>query len=207
MDDETMSNEEMGKTETESTQKDEEMICTLSANERGALQRELRRLPQTMPPRAVWNRIREQAEAEGLFQHTSARTRGMWFGGAGLAAAILAAVMTMTLMQPQLEPAVTVPQGLPSNTVALTTLQTLMVQSRQIENDLRSLPDEPRVMRASTVATISDLEDRIAAIDYQLNDPDVQMTSSDRELFWRERVRLMNSLLQLRYAQAQRAAF
>ena len=89
----------------------------------------------------------------------------------------------------------------------LTTLQTLMVQSRQLESDLRSLPDEPRVMRASTVATISDLEDRIAAIDYQLNDPDVKMTPDDRELFWRERVRLMNSLLQLRYAQAQRAAF
>ncbi len=33
------------------------------------------------------------------------------------------------------------------------------------------------------------------------------MTPEDRELFWRERVRLMNSLLQLRYAQAQRAAF
>jgi hypothetical protein len=56
------------------------------------------------------------------------------------------------------------------------------------------------------MATISDLEDRIAAIDYQLNDPAVQMTAEDRELFWRERVRLMKSLLQLRYAQAQRAA-
>ena len=82
-----------------------------------------------------------------------------------------------------------------------------MVQSRQLESDLRSLPDEPRVMRASTVATISELEDRIAAIDYQLTIPDVQMTPDDRELFWRERVRLMNSLLALRYAQAQRAAF
>ena len=82
-----------------------------------------------------------------------------------------------------------------------------MVESRQLENNLRSLPDEPRVMRAGTVATISDLEQRIAAIDYQLNDPEVQMTTEDRELFWRERVRLMKLLLQLRYAQAQRAAF
>jgi hypothetical protein len=62
-------------------------------------------------------------------------------------------------------------------------------------------------MRAGTIATISDLEDRIAAIDYQLNDPTLRMTPEDRELFWRERVRLMNSLLALRYAQAQRAAF
>ncbi len=187
-------------------QKDDEMICALTANEAGALQRGLRELPETMPPRAVWNRIREQAEAEGLLQQGSAGSRRMWFAGAGLAAAVLLAVMMPALMPPQSE-GITVPQNLPSNTTTLTTLQTLMVQSRQLESDLRSLPDEPRVMRASTFATISDLEDRVAAIDYQLNDPDVKMTSDDRELFWRERVRLMNSLLQLRYAQAQRAAF
>jgi hypothetical protein len=33
------------------------------------------------------------------------------------------------------------------------------------------------------------------------------MTESDREIFWGERVRLIKLLLQLRYAQAQRAAF
>ena len=187
-------------------QKDEEMICALTANEHSALQRGLRELPETMPPRAVWSRIREQAEAEGLLRQASAGGRKMWFGGVGLAAAVLLAVMMPGLMSTQPE-GITVPRNLPSNTTSLTTLQTLMVQSRQLESDLRSLPDEPRVMRASTVATISYLEDRIAAIDYQLNDPDVKMTSDDRELFWRERVRLMNSLLQLRYAQAQRAAF
>jgi len=170
------------------------------------LRRGLRELPETMPPRVVWNRIREQGEAEGLLQQTRASSRRMWFAGVGLAAAVLLAVMMPALMPPQPE-GITVPQNLPSNTTTLTTLQTLMVQSRQLESDLRSLPDEPRVMRASTVATISDLEDRVAAIDYQLNDPDVKMTPADRELFWRERVRLMNSLLQLRYAQARRAAF
>ena len=47
----------------------------------------------------------------------------------------------------------------------------------------------------------------IAAIDFQLNDPSVQMTEEETELFWRERVRLMKSLVQLRYAQAQRTSF
>ena len=37
----------------------------------------------------------------------------------------------------------------------LNTLQTLMVQSRELESDLRDLPEKPRVMRASTVATIA----------------------------------------------------
>ena len=82
-----------------------------------------------------------------------------------------------------------------------------MVQSQQLESDLRAMPEEPRVMRASTVATIADIENAIAAIDFQLNDPSVQMTDEETELFWRERVRLMKSLVQLRYAQAQRTSF
>ncbi len=189
-------------------QKDEEMIFALTADEHGALQQGLRGLADTMPPRAVWNRIREQAEAEGLLQKALVSRRTTWFAGAGVAAAaILAALIFPGLVNPPAETFPVVPSSLPTNTAELSTLQTLMVQSRQLESDLRSLPDEPRVMRASTVATISDLEDRIAAIDYQLNNPDVQMTSDDKELFWRERVRLMNSLLALRYAQAQRAAF
>ena len=82
-----------------------------------------------------------------------------------------------------------------------------MVESRQLESDLRAMPEEPKVMRASTVATIADIEDAIAAIDYQLNDSTMQMTAEETELFWRERVRLMKSLVQLRYAQAQRTSF
>jgi len=191
-----------------SDQKEEEMIYALTADEHDALQQGLRALSDTMPPRAVWNRIREQAEAEGLLPTALMSRRTTWFAGAGVAAAgVLAALMLPGLVNPPTETFPVVPSNLPTNTAELSTLQTLMVQSRQLESDLRSLPEEPRVMRASTVATISDLEDRIAAIDYQLNHPDVQMTSDDRELFWRERVRLMNSLLQLRYAQAQRAAF
>ncbi|MGB5331048.1 MAG: hypothetical protein WBM80_14805 [Woeseiaceae bacterium] len=189
-------------------QKDDEMICALTADEQDALRHGLRELADTMPPRAVWIRIREQAEAEGLLQKAFVSRRRTWFAGAGVAAAVLlAALLLPGRVNPPAETFPVVPSDLPTNAAELSTLQTLMVQSRQLESDLRSLPDEPRVMRASTVATISDLEDRIAAIDYQLTSPDVQMTPDDQELFWRERVRLMNSLLALRYAQAQRAAF
>ncbi len=62
-------------------------------------------------------------------------------------------------------------------------------------------------MRASTVASLSEIEDRIAAIDFQLSDAGLQMTQEEKELFWRERVRLMQLLVQLRYAQAQRIAY
>ena len=190
--------------------KEEEMICALTAEEHAALKSGLNALPDTMPPRDVWLRIREQAEAEGLIVSKGTPKRSAWYMGAGLAAAVALIAVVMVpgvLMEPE-ETGSVVPDNVgTSSQVPLNTLQTLMTESRQLESNLRALPAAPRVQRASTMATISDLEDRIAAIDFQLNDPEVQMSPEDTELFWRERVRLMKSLLQLRYAQAQRAAF
>ena len=45
--------------------KDEAMIYGLTADERDALQQGMRGLPDTMPPRIVWQRVREQGEAVG----------------------------------------------------------------------------------------------------------------------------------------------
>ncbi len=187
--------------------KEDEMICALTAAEHVALQQGLRALPDTMPPRHVWARIREQAEAEGLFTETQVRSRQGWYLGVGLAAAGLLAVVLMLGTVPETDPASVVPQNVPSNTVDLSKLRALQVQSQQLERDLRSLPEQPHVARASTVATMSEIEDRIAAIDYQLDDATAEWAEGDREIFWRERVRLMKLLLQLRYAQAQRAAY
>ncbi len=186
--------------------KDEEMICALTADERDTLRRELHGLTDTMPPRIVWDRIRAQAEAEGLIRRPVLARQSTWYV-AGLAAATAMAVFIAPgLVKQQGEGFPTEP---PVDAVAQQGrgLQALMVESRQIENDLRALPAAPRVMRASTAATISELEDRIAAIDYQLNDASNQLSPEDEEIFWRERVRLMKSLLRLRYAQAQRTAF
>ena len=187
--------------------KEEEMICALTADEHVALQRGLRQLPETMPPRDVWLRIREQAQAEGLLKPPAARRHNKWYAGVGLAAAVLMAAVMMPGGQDALDPATVVPQGETSNPNDLSSLRALQVQSRQLERDLRALPAEPKVARAGTVATMSEIENRIAAIDYQLNDSTAEWAEGDKEIFWRERVRLMKLLLQLRYAQAQRAAF
>lgn len=183
------------------------MICALTADEHATLRTGLNELAETMPPRDVWYRIRRQAEAEGLLTQRAARRQNKWYLGVGLVAAAALVAVMLPRVQESVDPASVVPQGSLSNSQDLSGLRALMVQSRQIESDLRALPAEPRVARAGTIATISDIEDRIAAIDYQLNDAEIPMTSDDREIFWRERVRLMKLLLQLRYAQAQRAAF
>jgi hypothetical protein len=188
---------------------DEEMICGLTADERGALRQGLLGLPDTMPPRAVWHRIREQAEAEGLIATPVAKRPTTWYLGGSIAAAILLAVLVVPGMQ-RVEPVVypTTPDKVGSRSpIPLNTLQTLMTESRELEGNLRDLPAQPRVMRVGTAATIANLEDRIAAIDYQLNDPESRLSPEDEEIFWRERVRLMKLLVGMRYAQAQRTAF
>lgn len=191
--------------------KDEEMICGLTVDERDALRRSLAALPDTTPPRAVWNRIREQAEAEGLINGRRPRPNATWLAGSGLAAAAVLAAIVMRPLWQTAEPEFSAtPDPATTELVSeqpLTVLEALMVESRELESDLRSLPAEPRVVRAGTQATILDLEDRIGAIDYQLSNPAVELTAEEEEIFWRERVRLMKILVGLRYAQAQRTAF
>lgn len=189
--------------------KDEEMIYGLTADEHDALRDGLNALHDTMPPRAVWHRIREQAEAEGLIGRPAGRRPSTWYLGGSLAAAVVLGVFILPgiIEAPTPEFSATPVNAVSNPPVQLTTLQTLMTESRQLENDLRDLPAEPRVLRAGTAATIADLEDRIAAIDYQLNDPEYQLSREEEEIFWRERVRLMKLLVGMRYAQAQRTAF
>lgn len=186
------------------------MICGLTVDERDVLRQGLRALPDTMPPRAVWNRIREQAEAEGLIGRRRLSPKTAWYAGGGLAAAaVLAAIVMRPLWladEPQFSATPEPGSGL-TNEQPLNALEALMVESRELENDLRTMPEEPRVVRAGTQATILDLEDRIAAIDYQLSNPEVALSTEEEEIFWRERVRLMKILVRLRYAQAQRTAF
>ena len=180
--------------------KDDEMICALTADERDLLQRGLDALPETPPPRVVWDRIREQAEAEGLLRRPISRRPSTWYAS-GLAAAV--ALVAILVPGPEETPQPEFSAVPP----ATSGIDSLMAESRQLEFNLRALPASPGVMRASTAATIAELEDRIATIDFQLNDTEMPLTSEDEEIFWRERVRLMKSLVQLRYAQAQRSAF
>lgn len=187
------------------------MNCGLSIRERDVLQTKLRQLEDTMPPRAVWQRIEEQARAEGLFTpRISERTK--WLAGAGLAAAVVLAVLSIPLAPVNdrgEQPGITVPDyvEVAANDDDMRALNALMVESRQIERNLRALPAQPSLVRASTVATISELQDQVAAIDYLLSQPELQLSPEQEQIYWRERVRLMNSLLRLRTAQAQRMTF
>ncbi len=192
-------------------EQDDTMNSGLSVAERDVLQAKLHELPDTMPPRVVWHRIERQARAEGLLSGSRHQERMRWLVGAGIAAAVaLAALRLPFLSGPMSEPptfATEPPLAEAGNNNGLRAVNALMVQSQQLERDLRALPNQPHVMRAGTVATISELEDRIAAIDSRLNYSVNGLTPEQAEIYWRERVRLMDSLVRLRYAQAQRMSF
>ena len=190
-------------------QQDGKVNIGLSMEQRELLQTKFRALSDTPPSREVWQRIDAQARAEGLFQGRYFETV-KWLSGTGIAAAVVLAVRnfpTDSPLSPPIEgsfpdtPDVAVDNSVPSS------LNVLQAQSQQIERDLRALPGQPRLVRASTAATIVELEDRIAIIDYRLNHPAVRLSRMETEIYWRERVSLMNSLLNLRRAQAQRMAF
>ena len=189
--------------------KEEAMIAGMTASEHDALQAGLRALPDTMPPRAVWERIREQADAEGLLVAHKQPARRPWYLGMGLAAAAALVAIALNPLQTtvEMEPGEIVPSTLPSNPPIESRLNVLRAESSQLEGELASMPAAPRVRRAGTAASIADITDRIAAIDFQLSDSEVRLSPDEEEIFWRERVRLMKLLVQLRYAQAQRAAF
>ncbi len=198
-----------------SLRQDDEMASGLTHDQHHALRGMLNELPDTMPPRAVWQRIETQARAEGLLTGGLVSHGMRWLAGSGIAAAVVLVVLGLPVNGPAPDTTVagTPRTALPTEPAydpsavrnGFDTLIALRVQSQLLERDLRRMPSQPRVVRAGTLATIDDLQERITAIDLYLSDP--TLVPEQQEIYWRERVRLMDSLVRLRYAQTQRGAF
>jgi hypothetical protein len=76
------------------------------------------------------------------------------------------------------------------------------VRARAIESWLATLPREPIVVRVGTRAAVAGLEDRIAQVDDLLTSVRLDGTPPDRlAALQQERVRLVGSLAQVRYAE------
>ena len=157
----------------------------------------LRALPPVAAPAPSWNKVAAELDAPRL-------RRGHWVG---LAAAIAVAGVITWAAVPRTQ------QGTGSEMPAVAAvepqsvdLDTLVAESRQLEQLLRTLDRQsPHTMSASTAGTIAGLEDGIALIDYGLT-YDQQMSGEASQRLWRQRVDLMNSLVQVRGAQLQRVS-
>lgn len=176
----------------------------------------LQALPELEPPPGVFERVGRQVAA----RHDPPPGASAWhwpLRGAIAASVAVAAVWlvgrmpegpredvaapaTIVADQTQ-EPQVTPLLGTPA-------YASLVEESARLERALDEIQIRPRVVRASTAATIDGLEDRIAWIDEQLMFARaLGLSAADRQILYGQRVELMNALVQIRYAEAQRFVF
>ncbi len=79
----------------------------------------------------------------------------------------------------------------------------LRARSQALEVVLAALPERPAVARADTSLPIDSLESQVQWLDHQLSVAGSQLPAPQAEALWRDRVEVMNSLVQLRYVEAQ----
>ncbi|HEU4517418.1 MAG TPA: hypothetical protein VFR77_08950 [Steroidobacteraceae bacterium] len=78
----------------------------------------------------------------------------------------------------------------------------MRAENERLERILAALP-ERHALRGSTAFTVAELEDRLALVDDRLSRIVLEPNAPERaEELWRERVGVMNSLVQVRYADA-----
>lgn len=174
-----------------------------------AMRDELRQLPQLEPPVGGWEALQSR------LTRPPARRNG-WLGAAVAAALGMIALAVwqsdgvdedsapearLAVETPVANPVADDPASNPGSEAG--ELDTLVSQSRRLEQVLRELnTSTPRVMDAGMAGTIADLQDGIAYIDYGLSYDD-RLDQAQSEELWRQRVGLMNTLVQVRGAQLQ----
>jgi len=82
-------------------------------------------------------------------------------------------------------------------------LDQLRSRSQELEALLAALPQRPAVARAGTSVPIESLEAQVQWLDHQLTLAGAAGQATETEQLWRDRVEAMNSLVQLRYVEAQ----
>ena len=155
--------------------------------------RRLAALPDFEPPAGAWRAIQATHLRRG--RRAAARLP------AALAASVLLAMVVLLFRLPD-GPSEPLSTASPDPDPASLATDVIQAQNARLESLLAALP-ERRAMRGSTAFTLSQLEDRLALVDERLNRIALEPHAPEfSEQLWRERVELMNSLVQVRYADA-----
>ncbi len=145
---------------------------------------QLKALPPLRPPRDRWSAVRDAIRAE------RAQRRRRWLGY-GLATA--AALVGVMVIGPAL-----------GNTGSAEDLAQAKRQSAQLESTLRAFDAESRVMSGQEAEFTARLEDQIAQLDGRLADLDARAAREAQLVdLWRQRVQLMEQLVQVRVTRAR----
>lgn len=152
----------------------------------------LKALPALRPSRDLWPAVRERHRAERR------RWRTRWTGAAGLlaAASIALALFVGDFARPQA-----------ANAEA--EIAAVRERSQVLETTLDRFNPDARVIDGRTARLSQELEDRIAALDQQLQDAQLreaqqaEAVQQQRTLeLWRERVGLLNALVDVHLTRA-----
>jgi hypothetical protein len=182
--------------------------CTECAQAKAGLEatrRRLAALPAVNAPEDGWARVRARIDAA---QRPAVPRRGGSTVAIAASCAMLCVLAGILLRESgrgaselAAQPAAGVlPQTLDS-------IEELRDRSRVLEEVLAALPARPAVERAGTAVPIDTLQAQVQWVDHQLSVSGAAHAAPDlRERLWRERVEIMNTLVQLRYVEAQRVA-
>lgn len=168
-----------------------------------ALTASLREQLRALPPAADlggdgWAAVQSRLAA------SRARTRRMGRIAPFAAAASIAALGLFATLRWLEAPAPTSVAGTPPIAHEIESLDELRARSQALEAVLAALPQRPAVERAETTVPIESLEAQVQWLDHQLSSAGADGSSPEAEQLWRDRVEVMNSLVQLRYVEAQR---
>lgn len=153
----------------------------------------LKALTSLSPPRDRWPAV---ALALNVERRRTRWSRMRWAGLA--AAAVLVGVIGIQA----------IPSGAPADDLAAREVKDLVEESQELEALLASFQRPGRVVNGMTAATIADLEDRIAAIDFGITRAqDVAASPDAMADLWRERVMLMDRLVSTHVQQATYVAY
>jgi hypothetical protein len=153
----------------------------------------LRRLPDEMPPPYNWQEFQRRSQQHSL--GLPVRLTRLDWRHAAVAAVVVLVIGSVALW-------VRVGTVSPSAAGRSDPAE----RSRAIENWLSSLPPEPTVVRVGTRAAAVGLEDQIAQVDELLTSARLDGARPDRlAVLQLERVRLVGSLAQVRYAEVAAA--
>ena len=144
----------------------------------------VRALPTLNPPRDRWPVVRQALMAQ---QRKSRMVKVRW-GSLALAASLAGVITVQSVRTRQDEQ------------VKSQDLESLVHRSQQLEETLREYDPQSRVMSMATAGAVADLEDRIAALDAELDE--ASMPRDNLVNMWRQRVNLMEGLVNVHVARA-----
>lgn len=157
----------------------------------------LRALPSPRVSRPQFQQVRVRY----LAQRRGRRVRLGLAGALALAASLALAVVLRNAAGP----------GTPAEVMAAETeLEAVMIRSRELEAALQAFDPDSRVLDGRTAGIAFRLEDQVGAVDRQLEmlnlmPPDRASLSQERLQLWRERVGLLDALMDVHLTRAKYA--